>query len=85
MKVEETVYFNLSDGRTIFVKNLDEELRNQVLVLDRLRQDVVDKSYEMQVYSTALEVHKQNIQKGLEKFIKSESKDSKETNTDTES
>lgn len=70
MKVDETIYFELSDGRTIFVKDLDTELQQKIKVLDRLRQDVVDKSYEMQVYATALEVKKQNIQKALEEFLK---------------
>lgn len=80
MKVEETIYFELNNGKTIFVKDLDKNLQSNVKLLDKLRQDVFDRHYDLQVYMTALEVKKNEIQSALEKMLKDE--DNKEP-TDT--
>ena len=78
MTVEETVYFDLADGKTVFVKDLDEATKKQVAIFDRLRQDVLDKTYEMQVYMSALESKKASIQNSVKEFMAKKEKENKD-------
>lgn len=61
-EIEETLFLELPDGKNIPVKNLDERIQQQVKVYDKLRADVTEKHYELQVYQSALQIKKQIIE-----------------------
>jgi len=66
MDIEETLYFELSNGKTVKVKELDPKLQEHVKVLDKLRNDVANKNYELNVYRIALQAKNQVVQNILE-------------------
>lgn len=66
MQVDETLYFELNNGKTIKVKDLDPKIQEHVKVLDRLRDDVANKGYELNVYQIALQAKHQAVLNVLE-------------------
>lgn len=66
MNVEKTVHFELSNGKTIMVRDLDPRIQEHVEVLDRLREDVTQKAYELNVYQIALQTKATMIKNTLE-------------------
>jgi len=63
--VDDTLFLELPNGKNVAVKELDPKIQEHVKMFDRLRDDVAEKGYELQVYQTALQVKKQMIEKFL--------------------
>lgn len=63
--VESTKVVRMPDGNSIRVEELPDELQQHIKVLDKLRDDVSQKRYELQVYQIALNNKREVIAKLL--------------------
>ena len=68
MNTKDAEYFSLPNGRVVYRHELDEDSQKHVAILDKLRKDVAEKSYELHVYMTALEVKKRKLHEILKAF-----------------
>lgn len=57
--VEETLFIELPNGKNIPVSALDPKIKQHIKVIDKLRDDVAQKNYELQIYQLALQSKKQ--------------------------
>jgi len=86
--VEKTHYFTLADGSNILVSKLPDAIKDQVKIFDEIREHIVAKSFEAQVYQLAGEQKKIQLQKMLENYIeaqKTEEEDTANANTEESS
>ena len=63
---EKTNYLRLEDGRIINYNEMPTQIQEHVKMLDALRNDVMRKKYEHDVYQLALETKKKSIETMLE-------------------
>lgn len=75
--VEETNFIELPNGNNIPVSSLDPTIRQHLKVIDKLRDDVAQKSYELQVFQLALQAKTQVLKTLVEKTYGGESKEEK--------
>lgn len=68
IEVEKTHYFTLSDGNNIMVSQLPQTIQDQVKIFDEIRFNLVQHSFETQVYQLAAEQKKAQLQKMLENY-----------------
>ena len=57
--VEETLFIELPNGKNIPVSALHPNIKQHIKVIDKLRDDVAQKNYELQIYQLALQLKKQ--------------------------
>lgn len=68
-EIEKTHYFTLDDGTNIPVSQLPESIKDQVKIFDEIRDNIVQKSFEAQVYQLAGEQKKVQLQKMLQNYV----------------
>lgn len=90
-EIEKTHYFTLDDGTNIPVSQLPESIKDQVKIFDEIRDNIVQKSFEAQVYQLAGEQKKVQLQKMLQNYVDAQktadaaNEEHKKSNTSTTS
>ena len=70
LEIEKTHYFTLEDGTNIPVAKLPDNIKEQVKIYDEIRDNLVKKSFEAQVYQLAGEQKKLQLMKLLQEHIR---------------
>lgn len=70
--IEKTHYFTLADGSNITVSQLPDAIKDQVKIFDEIRENIVEKSFEAQVYQLAGEQKRAQLQKMLENYMEAQ-------------
>ena len=68
VNVEETEEVRLPNGSIVPVSSLDEKCRMHMKVIDKLRDDIAQKNYELQVYRVALAAKRDAFNKILGEY-----------------
>ncbi len=68
VNVEETEEVRLPNGSIVPVSSLDEKYRMHMKVIDKLRDDIAQKNYELQVYRVALAAKRDAFNKILGEY-----------------
>lgn len=69
LEIEKTEYFTLEDGTHIPVSKLPDNIKEQVKIYDEIRDNLVKKSFEAQVYQLAGEQKKLQLMKLLQQHF----------------
>lgn len=82
LEIEKTHYFTLEDGTNLPVSKLPDNIKEQVRLYDEIRDSLLKKSFEAQVYQLAGEQKKLQLMQLLREYIASQEKS--EVNTSSE-
>jgi hypothetical protein len=79
IEVEKTHFLTVGD-KNITVSQLPDQIKDQVKVFDEIRQDVMNKSYELSVYQLAAEQKKNQLEQLLGQYLKAQEENEKKQN-----